>query len=140
MSDREEILDELMQVIGEEGCGVACEAATLFKDEEGWKMILEGFMEPWKLGHSVEEANEVGSRRIVRPQAEDAARMHLGCQVPKSVRRVEGAVLRGQPLAWRMVNVEQYGMGQPPGIGAIESAGRGGKLEEVGAGKGAARI
>jgi hypothetical protein len=45
-----------MQVIGEEGCGVACEEATLFKDEEGWKMILEGFMEPWKLGRSVEEA------------------------------------------------------------------------------------
>jgi hypothetical protein len=28
----------------------------VFKDEEGWKMILEGFMEPWKLGQSVEEA------------------------------------------------------------------------------------
>ena len=56
MSDREKILDALMQVIGEEGCGVACEAATLFKDEEGWKMILEGFMEPWKLGRSVAEA------------------------------------------------------------------------------------
>jgi len=23
------------QIIGEEGCGVACEEATLFKDEEG---------------------------------------------------------------------------------------------------------
>jgi hypothetical protein len=56
MSDRENILDALMQVIGEEGCGVACEEATVFKDEEGWKMILEGFLEPWKLGQSVEEA------------------------------------------------------------------------------------
>ncbi len=56
MSEREEILDVLMQVIGEEGCGVACEEATLFKDEEGWKMILEGFMGPWKLGRRVEEA------------------------------------------------------------------------------------
>ena len=56
MGDRENILDALMQVIGEEGCGVACEEATVFKDEEGWKMILEGFMEPWKLGQSVEEA------------------------------------------------------------------------------------
>ena len=56
MNDREDILDALMRVIGEEGCGVACEEATIFKDEEGWKMILEGFMEPWKLGHSVEEA------------------------------------------------------------------------------------
>lgn len=56
MNDREEILNELMGVLGEEGCGVACEEATVFKDEEGWKMILEGFMEPWKLGQTVEEA------------------------------------------------------------------------------------
>ena len=56
MNDREEILNELMGVLGEEGCGVACEEATVFKDEEGWKMMLEGFMEPWKLGQTVEEA------------------------------------------------------------------------------------
>jgi hypothetical protein len=56
MSDREKILEALMEVIGEEGCGVSCEEATLFKDEEGWKMMLEGFMEPWKLGQTLEEA------------------------------------------------------------------------------------
>jgi hypothetical protein len=56
MSDREEILNALMQTIGQEGCGVSCQEATLFKDEEGWKMMLEGFMEPWKLGQTVEEA------------------------------------------------------------------------------------
>ena len=56
MKDREDIRAALMQVIGEEGCGVACEEATIFRDEEGWKMMLEGFMEPWKLGHSVAEA------------------------------------------------------------------------------------
>ena len=56
MGEREDILEALMQVIGEEGCGVACEEATIFKDEEGWKMILEGFMEPWSLGQNLEEA------------------------------------------------------------------------------------
>ena len=56
MNDHEDILATLMQVIGEEGCGVACEEATIIKDEDGWKMMLEGFMEPWKLGHSVAEA------------------------------------------------------------------------------------
>ena len=56
MDEREEILNELMQVIGEEGCGIACEEATVFKDEEGWKFMLEGFMEPWRIGHSVAEA------------------------------------------------------------------------------------
>ena len=34
MSEREDILDALMQVIGEEGCGVACKEATVFKDDE----------------------------------------------------------------------------------------------------------
>ena len=56
MSEREDILDALMQVIGEEGCGVACEEATVFKDEEGWKFFLEGFMEPWRLGYTLAEA------------------------------------------------------------------------------------
>ncbi len=56
MDDREIILSELMDVLGEEGCGVSCEEATVFQDDEGWKMQLEGFMEPWKLGQTVEEA------------------------------------------------------------------------------------
>jgi hypothetical protein len=56
MSDREKILKALMDVLGEEGCGVSCEEATIFQDEEGWKMTLEGFMEPWKLGQTLEEA------------------------------------------------------------------------------------
>jgi hypothetical protein len=56
MNHREIILSELMDVLGEEGCGVSCEEATVFKDDEGWKMMLEGFLEPWKLGQTVEEA------------------------------------------------------------------------------------
>ena len=55
MGDREKILAALMDVLGEEGCGVSCEEATIFMDDEGWKMMLEGFMEPWKLGQTVEE-------------------------------------------------------------------------------------
>jgi hypothetical protein len=65
MSARQEILATLMEVLGEEGCGVSCEEATLFNDEEGWKMMLEGFMEPWKLGQTVEEA-----RASIREDAE----------------------------------------------------------------------
>ena len=56
MDDREIIFTALMDVLGEEGCGVSCEEATLFQDDEGWKMMLEGFMEPWKLGQTVNEA------------------------------------------------------------------------------------
>ena len=56
MNERTEILNYLMSVIGEEGCGVTCEEADIFKDEQGWKMKLEGFMEPWSLGNTVEEA------------------------------------------------------------------------------------
>lgn len=58
MSDKSEIRESLMAVIGEEGCGVACEEADIFHDDEGWKMMLEGFMGPWKLGDTVEEAQE----------------------------------------------------------------------------------
>ena len=56
MGDREVILSELMDVLGEEGCGVSCEEAMIFQDDEGWKMMLEGFMEPWKLGQTIEQA------------------------------------------------------------------------------------
>lgn len=58
MGEKEELLDELMDVLGEEGCGVSCEEATVYKDEDGWKMMLEGFMEPWDLGQSVAEARQ----------------------------------------------------------------------------------
>lgn len=58
MSEREELLQELMDVIGEEGCGVSCEEATIYKDAEGWKMMLEGFMAPWNLGQSLTEAKK----------------------------------------------------------------------------------
>jgi len=44
MSKREDILEALMQVIGEEGCGVACEEATVFKDEEGWNRFAQSFL------------------------------------------------------------------------------------------------
>jgi hypothetical protein len=56
MEGRKEILKSLFDEIGEEGCGITCEEADIFEDEEGWKMFLEGFMEPWFLGKSVEEA------------------------------------------------------------------------------------
>ena len=56
MGDREKILAALMDVLGEEGCGVSCDGAAIYQDDEGWKMMLEGFMEPWLLGHTVEEA------------------------------------------------------------------------------------
>ncbi len=45
-----------METIGEEGCGVSCQEAEIFEDEQGWKMMLEGFMEPWYLGKTVEDA------------------------------------------------------------------------------------
>lgn len=56
MEDREEILKALMDAVGEEGCGVRCEEADIFKDEEGWKLFLCGFMGPWFIGKTVGEA------------------------------------------------------------------------------------
>jgi len=56
MSDRAEIAESLYDVIGEEGCGVTCSEAEIFEDDKGWNMMLEGFMEPWFIGKTVEEA------------------------------------------------------------------------------------
>ncbi len=56
MNDKEKIRQILMDAIGEEGCGVACEEATIFKDDQGWKLMLEGFMEPLPLGHTLDKA------------------------------------------------------------------------------------
>jgi len=63
MADVEEILASLMEAIGEEGCGVSCEDTEVFQDEEGWKLFLEGFMEPWSLGKTVSEA-QAGIRNL----------------------------------------------------------------------------
>ena len=56
MSEREEILGFLIDIVGEEGSGISCEGAEVFKGEQSWKMFLEGFMEPWYLGRTAEEA------------------------------------------------------------------------------------
>ena len=56
MNEKDTIMKTLLNMIGEEGCGIACEEATVFIDEDGWKMQLEGFMEPWFLGQTVDEA------------------------------------------------------------------------------------
>jgi hypothetical protein len=56
MDERGDMLSYLLDVIGEEGCGTSCSEADIFEDKEGWKMMLEGFMEPWFLGKTAEEA------------------------------------------------------------------------------------
>ncbi len=58
MSDKSELLTTLYDVLGEEGCGMSCEEAEIFRDEDGWKLNLEGFMAPWNLGKTVNEARE----------------------------------------------------------------------------------
>ena len=39
MTEKEEILNFLMETIGEEGCGVACKEAEIFKDQSGWSPV-----------------------------------------------------------------------------------------------------
>lgn len=56
MNDREKINRYLYDLVGEEGCGISCDNAEILHDEQGWKLMLEGFMEPWKLGGTVDEA------------------------------------------------------------------------------------
>lgn len=57
MDDQQQIRQTLLEILGEEGCGITCEDnADILHDEEGWKLMLCGFMEPWKLGATVDEA------------------------------------------------------------------------------------
>ena len=56
MNEREQILKFLYDTVVEDGCGISCCEAEVFEDEKGWKMRLEGFMEPWYIGKTVEEA------------------------------------------------------------------------------------
>ena len=56
MDDRGELVKHLVQLVGDEGCGGSCDANSVFQDEEGWKLFLCTFMEPWFLGKTVEEA------------------------------------------------------------------------------------
>jgi hypothetical protein len=54
-----ELRKALLDTVGEEGCGgVSCNEAEVFFDEEGWKLMMCGFMEPWKLGKTMEEARQ----------------------------------------------------------------------------------
>ncbi len=40
MTEKEEILDFLMETIGEEGCGVECKEAEVSRDQAGWQIFL----------------------------------------------------------------------------------------------------
>ena len=69
MDDQRKIRETLIEILGEEGCGITCEDdADILHDEEGWKLMLCGFMEPWKLGATVDEARaalrDLGSMRF----------------------------------------------------------------------------
>ena len=56
MNEQQEIMEALNEALGEQGCGMSCCEAEIFKDGEQWKLLLEGFLEPWPLGRTVEEA------------------------------------------------------------------------------------
>jgi len=57
MEERTQIRQTLLEILGEEGCGITCEDnVDILHDEDGWKLMLCGFMEPWKLGATVDEA------------------------------------------------------------------------------------
>ena len=58
MENGRELMEYLEHVTCEEECDISCEDAEIFKDEEGWKLMLCGFMEPWPLGRTVEEAKK----------------------------------------------------------------------------------
>lgn len=53
--DKQRIYDYLYNIVGQGGCGVSCTEAEIFLEDGQWKLFLEGFMEPWPMGETVEE-------------------------------------------------------------------------------------
>ena len=57
MDEKQALQNYLYEIIGTDGCcGGVCRGDEIFKDNEGWKLFMEGFMEPWPLGKNVAEA------------------------------------------------------------------------------------
>ena len=54
--EKQHMLKILNDIMGEEGCGGACTESDIFKENGEWKLFLCGFMEPWPLGKTLEEA------------------------------------------------------------------------------------
>ena len=54
----QEIYDLLYDLVGEGGCAGACSESELYQEDGEWKLFLCGFMEPWPLGKTVEEAKD----------------------------------------------------------------------------------
>jgi hypothetical protein len=57
MDGQQELRDKYCEILGNAGCGSMCDDdVDIFHDEQGWKLMLCGFMEPWKLGTTIDEA------------------------------------------------------------------------------------
>ncbi|HSO18664.1 MAG TPA: hypothetical protein VLT88_04365 [Desulfosarcina sp.] len=57
MDDQERrIYDLLHELVGDGGCAGACSESELYREDGQWKLFLCGFMEPWPLGETIEEA------------------------------------------------------------------------------------
>jgi len=54
--EREQMYDLLHDIVGEGGCAGACSESELYEEDGEWKLFLCGFMEPWSLGSTIEEA------------------------------------------------------------------------------------
>ena len=50
--------DFLHETVGEGGCAGACSESELFFEDGEWRLFLCGFMEPWPIGKTVDEAKE----------------------------------------------------------------------------------
>ena len=54
--DKQKIYDLLYEIVGEGGCAGSCAESELFQEDGEWKLFLCGFMEPWRLGKTLAEA------------------------------------------------------------------------------------
>jgi hypothetical protein len=59
MDEKKELIAYLYEILGDEGCCMgACSGNEIYKDDNGWNLFLEGFMEPWRLGRTMVDAKK----------------------------------------------------------------------------------
>ena len=59
IDEKQHLCQLLSEMLEDTGCGVSCSDAEIYKEDGEWKLFMEGFMEPWPMGKTVEafEAN-----------------------------------------------------------------------------------
>jgi hypothetical protein len=55
IDEKEKIFKLFYEIVGDGGCAGDCTESELYQQDGEWKLFLCGFMEPWRLGRTLDE-------------------------------------------------------------------------------------